>query len=76
MMKARSTGSARSLRLGGGRPNTVSCSGWTGISGPEKPVAALLAAMNCAQPEVSEAPTTARLRGAKNSRSRSGVTAG
>src|SRR6516164_6433874 len=75
MTKARSTGSARSRRLRtAGRPNTVWCRGCTGISGPEKPAAALPARMNRAQPEVSDAPTTARLRGAKNSRRRSGVT--
>ena len=48
--------------------------GWTAVSGPAKPAVAQLATMNLAQPELSDAPTSAMLRGAKNARSRSGVT--
>jgi hypothetical protein len=77
MMNARSTGSSRSRRLRtAGRPNTVACVGCTGISGPQNPVARLLARTKRAHPELSEAPTTAMLRGAKNARSRSVVTSG
>ena len=57
-----------------GRPNALAARGCTAVSGPPKPVVAQLATMSRAQPELSDAPTTAMLRGAKNSRSRSGVT--
>ena len=74
-MKASSAGSARSRRLGTtGRPNAPVARGWTAVSGPAKPVVAQLATMNLAQPELSDAPTSAMLCGAKNARSRSGVT--
>ena len=72
-MKASSAGSARSRRLGTtGRPNAPVARGWTAVSGPAKPVVAQLATMNLAHPELSDAPTSAMLRGAKNARSRSG----
>jgi hypothetical protein len=74
-MKARSAGSARSRRLGtAGSPNALFALGWTGVSRPSKPAAAALLMISRAQPELSEAPTIATLRGAKKPRSRSGVT--
>src|SRR5215472_2711072 len=75
MMNARSTGSGRSRKLATAwRPNTVLCTGCTGTSGPSNPAVAALAKRNLAQPDVSDAPTTAMLRGAKNSLSLAGVT--
>src|SRR5260221_331660 len=75
MMNARSGGSARSRRLGtASLPNTAECRGWTGVSSPAKPVAVALAKTNPAQADVGEAPTTAMLRGAKNSARRPGET--
>jgi len=74
-MKARSAGSGRSRRLGTtGRPNALVARGCTAVSGPAKPAVAQLATRNRAHPELSEAPTRATLRGAKNRRSRRGVT--
>jgi len=74
-MNARSAGSGRSRRLGTtGRPNALLARGCTARSGPAKPAVAQLATMNRAHPELSDAPTSAMLRGAKNSRSRCGVT--
>ena len=74
-MNARSGGSSRSRRLGTtGRPNALFAFGCTAVSGPRNPVSSQFAAMNRAQPELSDAPTIAMLRGAKNSRSRPGVT--
>ena len=73
--KARSAGSGRSRRLGTtGRPNALVALGWTAMSGPVKPVMAVLWMISRAQPELSEAPTMAMLLGAKKSRSRGGVT--
>ena len=74
-MNARSTGSSRLRRFGTtGLPNAVCALGWTGITGPAKPVVRQLVTMNRPQPELSDAPTMAMLFGAKNDRSRSGVT--
>src|SRR5262249_25874943 len=75
MMNAKSGGSARSGRLATvGLPNTSECCGWTGVSSPAKPVARALAKTKRVQADVGEAPTTAILRGAKNSARRPGVT--
>src|SRR6201992_232700 len=73
--KARSAGSGRSRRLGTpGRPKALVALGWTAMSGPVKPVMAVLWMISRAQPELSDAPTMAMLFGAKKSRSRGGVT--
>jgi hypothetical protein len=48
--------------------------GCTAVSGPAKPAVAQLATMKRAHPELADAPTRAMLRGAKNWRSRRGVT--
>src|SRR5215472_2035500 len=75
MINARSTGSGKSRRLAtASRPKTVLCTGCTGISGPSNPAVAALTKKNRAQPDVSDAPTTAMLRGAKKSLSLAGVT--
>ena len=74
-MNARSAGSGRSRRLGTtGKPYAVLALGCTTISGPPNPVVWQLATMNLPHPELSEAPTMTMLCGAKNSRSRLGVT--
>src|SRR6266851_856402 len=77
MTNARSAGAARSAsRRTAGRPNTVLCAGCTGISSPENPAAAAAANTNRDQPDVSDAPTSAMRRGAKNSASRAGEVRG
>ena len=70
-----STGPSSARRFGTtGLPNAVWALGWTGISGPVKPIRSAPVTMKRAQPELSDAPTMAMDCGAKNSRSRAGLT--